>query len=159
LPKDGKSEAAIVAQDVHGIAPSPNVFRVSDMPAVSEQEPNDDLKVVAASTKIPAASVPVAFQGIIEKPGDADFFRFTAKKGQSLDFQVYARKPMRSPLDAMLTIYNAQGNGIGSNDDTRGPDSFARVAIPADGEYLISVRDQLKGGGPDFVYRVEVTET
>ncbi len=34
-----------------------------------------------------------------------------------------------------------------------------RVPIPADGEYLISIRDQLKGGGADFVYRVEITET
>ncbi|MBW8884570.1 MAG: peptidase, partial [Planctomycetia bacterium] len=60
---------------------------------------------------------------------------------------------------AILTIHNAQGGTIASNDDTGGPDSFARVPIPADGEYLISVRDQLKGGGADFVYRVEITET
>ena len=33
-----------------------------------------------------------------------------------------------------------------------------RVPVPADGDYLISVRDQLKGGGPEFVYRVEITE-
>lgn len=154
LPADGASQASIVAKDVHGMAPSPNVFRVSDLPAVNEHEPNDDLKSVTST-----ASVPTAFQGIIEKPGDVDFFRFTAKKGQQLDVQVYARKPMRSPLDAMLTVYNSQGGTIGSNDDTRGPDSFARVQIPADGEYLISVRDQLKGGGPDFVYRVEVADT
>src|SRR6185369_15495364 len=85
LPKDGKSEATIVAQDVHGMAPSPNVFRVSDFPATNEQEPNEDVKSATSAVKLPAA-----FQGIIEKPGDADFFRFTAKKGQSLDFQVYA---------------------------------------------------------------------
>ncbi len=56
-------------------------------------------------------------------------------------------------------VHNAQGGTIANNDDTGGPDSFARVAIPADGDYLVSVRDQLKGGGPDFVYRVEITET
>src|SRR5438874_44486 len=110
----------------------------SKIATVNEHEPNDDLKSVAS-----AVGVPVAFQGIIEKPGDADFFRFTANKGQQLDFQVYARKPMRSPLDALLTVFNAQGGTVGGNDDTRGPDSFARVQIPADGEYLISVRDQM----------------
>jgi hypothetical protein len=154
LPTDGKPEALIVAQDVHGLAPSPNVFRISDLPAANEQEPNDEVKT-AAST----APLPVAMQGIIERPGDVDFFRFAAKKGQQLDVKVYARKPLRSPLDAVLMVHNAQGGAIANNDDTGGPDSFARVAIPADGEYFISVRDQLKGGGPDFVYRVEITET
>jgi hypothetical protein len=56
-------------------------------------------------------------------------------------------------------VHNAQGGTIASNDDTLGPDSFARVTIPADGDYLVSVRDQLKGGGPEFIYRVEITET
>jgi len=154
LPQNGKSEATIVAQDIHGMAPSPNMFRVSDLPATNEHEPNDDLKSVTS-----AVSVPAAFQGIVEKPGDADFFRFTAKKGQSLDVKVFARKPLRSPLDAIIAVYSAQGGTIAANDDTGGPDSFARFQIPADGEYLISVRDQLKNGGPDFVYRVEVTET
>src|SRR5262245_7909098 len=153
LPSDGKAEAAIVSQDVHASAPSPNAMRVSDLPVANEHEPNDEVKTAAS------AAVPLAVQGIIEKPGDVDFFRFTAKKGQQLDIKVFARKPFRSPLDAMLTIHNAQGGAIASNDDTGGPDSFARVPIPADGEYLISIRDQLKGGGADFVYRVEITET
>jgi len=154
LPKEAKARAFIVAQDSRGLAPSPNTFRVNDLPASNEQEPNDEAKSVSSPT-----TLPMAFQGIIEKPGDIDFFRFTAKKGQQLDFKVYARKPLRSPLDAMLIIHNDKGNSIASNDDTGGPDSFTRFAIPADGDYFVSVRDQLKGGGWDFVYRVEVTET
>jgi hypothetical protein len=154
LPSDGNAEAVVVAQDVHGSASSPNILRVSDLPTTNEHEPNDDVKVATSS-----AGLPLAIQGIIERPGDVDFYRFTAKKGQQFDIKVFARKPFRSPLDAVLTIHNAQGDTIASNDDTGGPDSFARVPIPADGEYLISVRDQLKGGGADFVYRVEITET
>jgi hypothetical protein len=96
--------------------------------------------------------------GILEKEGDVDFFTVTAKAGQQLDVRVYARKPLRSPLDSVLVIYNAQGGGIASNDDTGGPDSYLRFGVPADGEYLLSVQDQLKAGGPDFVYRVELTE-
>ncbi len=154
LPTDGKAEAAIVAQDVHASAPSPNTLRVSELAATNEHEPNDEVKTATSG-----ASAPLAMQGIIERPGDVDFYRFTAKKGQQLDVKVYARKPFRSPLDAILTVHNAQGGTIASNDDTGGPDSFVRVPVPADGDYLISVRDQLKGGGPDFVYRVEITET
>src|SRR5205814_1681349 len=73
--------------------------------------------------------------------------------------KVYARKPLRSPLDAMLTVHNAQGGAIANNDDLGGPDSFTKVSIPADGDYFISIRDQLKSGGPEYVYRVEITET
>jgi len=154
LPSDGKPDAPIVAQDVHGSAPSPNVYRISDLPATIEHEPNDEVKTATSAT-----AVPLAAQGIIERPGDADFYKFAAKKGQQVDVKVYARKPFRSPLDAVLTVHNAQGGTIANNDDTGGPDSFARVQVPADGDYFVAVRDQLKGGGPDFVYRVEITET
>jgi hypothetical protein len=154
LPADGQPEAAIVAQDVHAMAPSPNVLRVSDLEWTIEQEPNDEVKTATAGK----AAVQ-AVQGIIEKPGDVDFFKFAAKKGQQLDVKVFARKPLRSPLDAVLTIHNDKGGAVASNDDTGGPDSFARLTIPADGDYYVSIRDQLKYGGPDFIYRVEITET
>jgi hypothetical protein len=154
LPSDDKSEAFIVARDPHAEAPSPNVLRVSDLPWTNEAEPNDDVKAATATS-----GTLVAMHGIIDKPGDVDFFKFSAKKGQQLDVRVYARKPLRSPLDALLTIHNAQGGAVASNDDTGGPDSFARVTIPADGDFHVSVRDQLKSGGADYVYRVEITET
>jgi Bacterial pre-peptidase C-terminal domain len=155
LPVDGKSEAAIVARDVHHEAPSPNVLRVSDLAWTNEQEPNDDIKTATLS----ATTVPLAMHGIVEKPGDVDFHKFMAKKGQQLDVKVYARKPLRSPLDAVLMVHNDKGATIANNDDTGGPDSFARLTIPADGDYFVSIRDQLKRGGADCVYRVEITET
>jgi Bacterial pre-peptidase C-terminal domain len=154
LPTGGKNEAAFVARDLHGEAPSPNVLRVSDLQATNEHEPNDEVKTATSAT-----AAPLAMNGIMEKPGDVDFFKFTAKKGQQLDVKVYARKPFRSPLDAMLIVHNAQGGAIANNDDTGGPDSFARLTIPADGDYFVSIRDQLKNGGADYVYRVEITET
>ena len=154
LPTDGKLDAPIVAHDGHSLAPSPNIMRVSDLPYVNEQEPNDEIKTV---TNLVAA--PAAMHGIIERPGDADYFKFSAKKGQQVDIRVIARKPLRSPLDAILTIHNDKGGAVANNDDTGGPDSFVRFAVPADGDYFVSIRDQLKLGGPEFVYRVEVTET
>jgi hypothetical protein len=146
LPADGSTEAGVLPQDAQGFAPSPNVLRVIDIPSANEVEPND-----AVAQASPTAAAPLAMNGILEKEGDVDFFKFTAKAGQQLDVRVYARKPLRSPLDSVLVIYNAQGGGIASNDDSAGPDSYLRFAVPADGEYLISVYDQLKAGGPDYV--------
>ena len=132
-------------------APSPNFLRVSDMPNVLEKEPNDDL----ASATAYSGELPVAFNGIIEKPGDVDYFRFTARKGQSLELKVFARQ-LRSPLDSVLTLYNAKGNVMASNDDSGGPDSYLRFDVPADGEYSLAITDQLHQGGLDYAYRIEV---
>lgn len=153
LPATGEETAELFAQDSGGMSPSANVVRVIDIPSALEAEPND---AVAQATA--AGAAPLAVNGIIEKDGDIDFFKFTAKKGQQLDVQVHARKTLRSPLDAVLIVYNDKGAGIANNDDTRGPDSYLRFNPPADGEYLLSVNDQLKSGAPDFVYRVELTD-
>jgi hypothetical protein len=61
-------------------------------------------------------------------------------------------------LDSVLSIHNAKGNVLASNDDSGGPDSYLRFGVPADGEYAISVTDQLHQGGPDYAYRVEITD-
>src|SRR5262249_34551038 len=116
-----------------------------------EQEPNDEV----AKATVVNEQLPVAFNGIIEKKGDVDFFKFTAKKGADYDVGVYARR-LRSPLDSVLNIFDAKGNSIAGNDDAGGPDSYLRWKAPADGEFYLSVRDQLGRGGPTFTYRVEV---
>src|SRR5207249_4161031 len=48
------------------VAPSPNHLRVSDMPNVLEKEPNHDQKSATTYN----GELPVAMNGIIEKPGD-----------------------------------------------------------------------------------------
>ncbi|MBM4004424.1 MAG: peptidase [Planctomycetes bacterium] len=152
LPNTLAAEVGLHAQDDRGISPSPNNVRVADLQNHLEVEPND-----AVAQASPSGPAPLALNGIIEQPGDVDYFKFSAKAGQQYDVRVYARGVLRSPLDSVMTIYNAQGGGIVGNDDAIGPDSYARFAVPADGDYLISVNDHLRQGGPSFVYRVEVT--
>ncbi|HWE04620.1 MAG TPA: pre-peptidase C-terminal domain-containing protein [Tepidisphaeraceae bacterium] len=135
------------------IAPSPNHLRVSDMPNVLEKEPNDDFNTATVYD----GELPVAFNGIIQKEGDVDFFKFKAKRGAQLDVRVYARQ-LRSPLDSVLSIHNAKGGVMASNDDSGGPDSYIRFGVPNDGEYAISITDQLHQGGPEYAYRVEITD-
>ena len=77
--------------------------------------------------------------------------------GQAFDVRVYARKPLRSPLDAVLVVRRANGAGIVSNDDSGGPDAYLRFTTPADEDVIIEVSDHLKKGGENYVYRVEVT--
>jgi hypothetical protein len=125
-------------------------MRVSPFPNVLEQDPNGD---VAHATAGPPP--PVAFNGIIRHPRESDFFRFHATKGQALDITVYARQ-LRSPIDTAIDLWNAKGGHIAFNDDSNGPDSYLRFNVPADGDYCVSLRDQLFRGRADFVYRIEV---
>ncbi len=137
-----------------GVAPSPNWLRVSEFP---------NAEAVAASSgpaKAPvlAAAVPFAFNGVLGTKGEAAFFRFNAKKDQHLEFQVYARR-LGSPLDSVLTVLDAKGKNLGSNDDASGnPDSMVRIRMPEDGIYTVKVADQLARGGPLHAYRVEIAE-
>jgi hypothetical protein len=133
-------------------APQPVFIRVSDFPNVLEAEPNNDIE-----SPTPAAlDAPFALNGIIEQPGDVDCFKFTVKKDAEYDVTVHARR-LRSALDSVIDIYDAKGNRVGGNDDSGGMDSYQRWKAPADGEYVIAIRDQLFRGGPAFTYRIELT--
>jgi hypothetical protein len=150
LPAKPDHGFKIYCQDASGISPSGLPFRVIDAGNVIEQEPNDTIQT-ATKYDVP---MPSAFNGVIEKDGDIDFFRFKAKKGETYDVHCYARR-LGSPLDSVMVIYNASGGGLISNDDAIGPDSYFRWTVPADGEYLLSITDHLKKGGPTYAYRVE----
>lgn len=154
LPDVPSSEYPISPAQNGETSPTPLHLRVSQLDYANEVEPNDG---VAQATLAPAA--PCAMHGVIGKSGDIDFFRFTARAGQQLDVRVIARNILRSPLDPVCVVYNAQGSGLVSNDDNGpNPDCYFRFAVPADGEYLISVHDHLRSGSEAHVYRVEITE-
>ncbi len=148
LPAQPDPEFGALAGTDGAWSSSPNVFRLSDVDNSLEVEPND-----AVAQASPAA-FPTAFNGILQAKGDIDFFKFTAVKGQVYEVECYGRR-IRSAIDPVMVVYNAQGGGLVSNDDSRGPDSYFRFSVPADGEYFLSVTDHLKRGGADFVYRVE----
>ncbi len=134
-------------------APQPNFIRVSQLPNILEHEPNETINEPTPTN----AALPLALNGIIEKKGDVDCFKFTAAKGADYDVSVFARR-LRSPLDSIFDIYDLKGNRLGGNDDGGGPDSYLRWKAPADGEFILSIRDQLFRGGPTYAYRVEITQ-
>ncbi len=149
-------------------APTPNTVRVSPFDNVLEAEPNDSEEVIQSQS---ASSLPIAFNGIIEKPGDVDCFQFTAKKGDRFRVHCLANA-IGSPLDPTLWIrlVGAKGNPqratdarpnqlgyppfAGMNRDTL--DAFIDFTAPADGNYVLGVEDDRGNGGADFVYRVEI---
>ncbi|MCG8583444.1 MAG: PPC domain-containing protein [Pirellulales bacterium] len=152
IPADARERYPVYVANEHGVAPSPNWIRVADLSNTIEAEPNNDRKQATVF------NAPGAVHGVIGSPGDLDHFKFTAKKGQKFQVRAYARKTLRSPLDPVITIREAATNKyVMANDDSGGsPDSYLDFTAAADGEYVIQIRDHLKGGGPDFAYRIEV---
>ena len=142
-------DTRIFATDARGLAPTGLPFRISSLGNALEQEPNDE---VGAAT---SGDVSLAFNGVIEKPGDVDHFRFGAKKGQVLQVECLARR-LRSGLDPVVNVLRVNGQNLAGNDDARGPDSAFAFTAPEDGEYVVRVTDHLRRGRPDFIYRVEL---
>jgi hypothetical protein len=153
VPRESGERSGIVAEH-DGLAPSPNWLRVVPFPNAESVKAG----ATAAEAPLLSAPVPLAFNGVLEKKGEAAFFRFHAKKDQNLDFQVYARR-LGSPLDSVLTVLDAKGKSVGNNDDAAGNlDSAVRIRIPEEGDYTVKIADQLNRGGPRFTYRVEIAE-
>ena len=135
-------------------APSANKVRVSPFPDVMEVEPNNNWRLATATE----LTLPLAFNGIISEDGDYDYFKFKAKKGQRLNIRAHARS-ISSPLDPVLNLRDATGKSLKGNDDANnGPDSLITHTFTADGEYILSIYDHLRKGGPHHIYRIE-TET
>lgn len=147
---DPKSDTDLFVEDEKGIAPSAIPFRASTEGNILETEPNDKFENATA------AELPLVLNGRLEKPGDIDIFKLAAKKGQVWEVECYARR-IGSPLDSVINIFKADKKPQVGNDDSRGQDSYVRWQVPDDGDYYIRVGDQLRKGGPNFVYRIELT--
>jgi hypothetical protein len=85
-------------------------FAVDDLPEAQESEPNDS---IAKANRVP---VPVVINGRIQRSGDEDYFIFKAEEGQKLLMEVDARR-LDSPLDSVLTLFDAAGKKLAENDD------------------------------------------
>lgn len=170
LPSDKPGDFRFAAVDEGVSAPTPNMLRVSPFPNSLEAEPNDTPEALSPAS---ITELPVAFNGIIEKPGDVDCYRFQAKKGDRYKVHALANA-FGSPLDPTISILRSgdkQGRvearatdsrpnqlGLppsgGMNRDTLDP--VIDFTAPADGEYILRVEDDRGNGGADYVYRVEV---
>lgn len=146
---DGNGTWRLHCQTPDGINPTGFKFRLIDLPNTIESGTNN---TPATATPGPA---PGAFNGVISKPGEVDYFKFTAKKGQTFDIRCYARQ-LGSQLDSVMYVGILGAGTIAANDDSGGPDSYFRFTAPEDKEYALWIHDHLQKGGPDYFYRIEI---
>ena len=139
---------------------NPLVFCVGQLPEFCKQPPKEE----TANTEM-NITLPALLNGQI-LPGAADRFRFKARQGQRLVLAASARDlipylPDAVPgwFQATLTLYDSSGHELAYNDDYRfDPDPVLYYEVPADGEYIVEIKDALYRGREDFVYRLAAGE-
>jgi hypothetical protein len=138
--------------DLGEVKTNPVTFVVSPLPQFQEQEPND---TEATATRV---VIPCGINGRIGKARDLDHFVFVARKGKAIHFEVQARRfgtDLNSSLHAVLEVRSPQGAVLAANEDTHGKEAALVFTPPADGDYVLRVRDLNSKGGDTAVYHVE----
>lgn len=132
-----------------GARTNPVPVVVTALPLADEVEPNDTPK---QATRL---AIPGGVNARIGAKRDLDYFAFTGKKGVPIAFEIFARRfgtPLRSGIDSTIDIMAPDGRVVTNNDDANGKDAALVFTPPADGEYVLRVRDLNNKGGDGFVY-------
>ncbi|HEY3967446.1 MAG TPA: hypothetical protein VGM05_22990 [Planctomycetaceae bacterium] len=174
LPADAPAGLRWVSPVVNGQPTNEFAIFVTGLPTVVEAPGATSPPLAPASggsatatIPNPAATaqpftVPAVVTGRIDQPGESDQYAFDVKAGEKLSFEVVARRA-QSGLDPIIRILNDKGGMISEADDT----SFHRVtsadstlenwSAPADGKFVLEIRDLHLRGGAQYTYAIQVT--
>ena len=133
----------------YGLSPG-KAFFVDPLPVLSGPEPDrpDD--------EPPTVALPGIIDGAFNPAGDVDRFFIDAKGGERLTIRVLARQ-IDSRARPVLSIAAPDGRIVAAARADGGADAVLGITFPADGRYLLEVRDEVHGGGGDHPYRLLLT--
>ncbi len=101
---------------------------------------------------------PASVWGELAQPGATDRIPFDAEAGQTLVFDL-AAKALGSKADVVLSLLDAQGRVLASNNDFDGTgDPFLAHTFTAAGRYTLAVSDAQFGGSREHFYRLSIGE-
>jgi hypothetical protein len=142
---------------------NPIFLGFSDAPGAIEQEPNN---LRAAPQQIP---FPSEITGSFAPAGDVDYYAFLVPKGEKVVVEVYGER-QSGQIDPFLAGFDPSGKRTFFGDDgatrdigqlrfsTRTRDARWEFTAPADGPYLVQVRDLYyqQRGAARFGYRLSI---
>lgn len=120
----------------------------------------------AGSSARQSVALPVVINGAIGQPSECDIYAFGGRAGQTVVLEVLARR-LGSPLDSALTLTDADGATLAFSDDqedrgagltTHHADARIAFTLPKDGRYEARVADLQGKGGPEYRYRLRISE-
>jgi hypothetical protein len=131
---------------------------VVDDPVVTE------LPGINIPEKAQAIPVPSVVCGRIETAENVDFYKFAAKAGQHLTFEVNCARmedkihDLQKHADPLIAIYDETGRELAGSDDGYFADPMLEFKVPKDGEYHVAVRDAKYDGDARWVYALSITD-
>jgi hypothetical protein len=125
--------------------------------AIVREAANNDTLATAQTIALPATVC-----GAIEKAEDVDFYKFKVAAGTSLTFHVRCQRlqnrihDLQEHADPILSLRNAAGTVLASNDNSFFGDPFLHYRFASAGEYYLEIRDTRYGGNPYWQYCIEI---
>jgi hypothetical protein len=153
VPPESTAESVQLVLVTPQGASKPHAVRLADEKAlVIEKEPNGGFKQQQPVLDGPGA---VRVQGSIQDPNDVDVYRVTAKAGQRLSAEVFARR-CGSVLDPVVVVYDSRAQVVALKDDITPEerDPYIGVELPHDGVYYVMVADVHERGGATHPYEL-----
>lgn len=132
----------------HGLS-NVKLFSIGTSPELRETEPNNE------PAKAHNVALPAVLNGMITQE-DVDVFAFDARKGQVFAFEIEGLRLGDTLFDPHLAVMDATGRELAVADDTPlvRQDGVLLVTFPADGRYLVAVRETAYGGNDACHYRL-----
>lgn len=149
--------------------------------AAVETEPNDTIATANPTGIAITHFLEIGMAGVIDPPGDVDYFRFGAEANRLVSFKVYAsRGPTTSDgfpefsghgstLTPSVRVFHSNGglvervtgtfaNVSGESVTDPLPTTSVSFVDAAGGPYFVEIGDALGGGGPSAYYVVEIEQ-
>ena len=152
--------AAETACDLHAFRVVTNtglsnmrLFNVSALPSVAEVEPNSEFQ------KAQAIAFNSSVDGVVLNE-DVDYFEVELKQGQQMNVELEGLRHayLNDFFDPYVAVYDAKRFEITASDDSviLQQDCLCSMVAPADGKYIIEVRESSFGGNERARYRLHV---
>ena len=132
-------------------------FWVSPFPNVDESEPANNFTDERDLAHLPVIARNVTVNGVITNE-DVDAFLIEMKQGERLTAEVEGMRLAETLFDPFVAILDERRFELASNDDSAlfRQDPVASCVIPADGRYVVLIRESSYGGNERCRYRLHV---
>ena len=130
---------------------------IVDDPVVMESPSNNTI-ALAQSIKLPCV-----LAGKLEVVEDVDYFKFEAKAGEIVTFEMYCARiqdkihDLQKHAKPMLTLFDSESRELAANDHFFFADPMLSYQIPKAGTYFLQVRESTFDGDPRWVYAIVAT--
>jgi hypothetical protein len=128
----------------------PRPFVIGDLPEWIESEPN------SSPERAERLTLPVTVNGQIAGERDVDCYAVQVKAGEVVACDVLAAR-LGSPLEAAVEIRDMHGRRLSVQEVRVGGDPVVAFRAPADGVYTLCIAHLGFRGGPEYVYRLNLT--